>query len=228
MDALGHTVNKSELGRPHRRRVDRGAIGCSGGAGVSRLLLLGRPDPDRPSGHAGPAVDWVSVRRSRRARHAGGLPGGGRHHAAGAVELDRTGDQPGGAAVVGVAGAAARAARHSRLAGGAAAAVDLRDVHPAFGACVCVVGGGVELAADAGRAGVGVRRCGAADAHRQPAVCGDGPAGVLRRLAVFREGGGDPVRGVHDCGAARTCDVVGFVGGRCGAEGFGCGYRRWR
>ncbi len=30
----------------------------------------------------------------------------------------------------------------------------------------------------------------------------DGPAGVLRRLAVLREGGGDPVRGVHDCGAA--------------------------
>ena len=37
---------------------------------------------------------------------------------------------------------------------------------------VRVVGGGVELAADAGRDGVGVRRCDPAGAHRQPALCG--------------------------------------------------------
>src|SRR6185503_3012014 len=107
-----------ELGRPRRRRADRRAIGRSGGAGVSWLFLLGRPDPDRPGGHAKPAVAGVSVRRSRRSRDAGGVPGGGWHHQAGSIELDRAGDQPGGDAVVGVTGAVAGAARHSRLAAG--------------------------------------------------------------------------------------------------------------
>src|SRR5258708_6094934 len=82
--------------------------------------------PARPRWQAGPAVAGVPVRRSRRACHAGGVPGGGWHHPARALELDRASDQPGGAAAVGVAGAVARTARHSRLAAGAAVAVDVR------------------------------------------------------------------------------------------------------
>ena len=170
---LGPYVStRDELGRPHRCRADRGAAGRPGGAGVRRLLLLGRPDPDRPGGHPGPAVAGVPVRRPRRPRHAGRVPGGGRHHPAGAVELDRAGDQPGRAAAAGVAGAAAGAARDPGLAAGAAAAVDVRAVHSAGCARLRVVGGGAELAADAGRAGVGVRRRDPAGAHRQPALCG--------------------------------------------------------
>ena len=62
--------------------------------------------------------------------------------------------------------------RHSRLAPGAAGAVDVRVVHPAGGAGIRVVGGGAEFAADAGRAGMGVRGRGVVGAHRQPAVRG--------------------------------------------------------
>ena len=40
----------------------------------------------------------------------------GAHHPAGAAGLDRTGDQPGGAAAAGLAGAVARAVRDPRLA----------------------------------------------------------------------------------------------------------------
>ena len=128
----------------------------------------------------------------------------GRHHPAGAAELDRAGDQPGGAATAGVAGAAARAARHPGLAAGAADAADVRAVHPAGRAWIRVVGRGAELAADARRAGLGVRPtrscwCAPAiSATRSPALLV-----YLRRPAVLREGRGDPVRRVRGRRAAR-------------------------
>ncbi len=60
-------------------------------------------------------------------------------------------------------------------------------VHTAGRAGVCVVGGGAELAADARRDGVGVRRRDAAGAHRQPAVCGHGAAVYVGGLLFFEK-----------------------------------------
>ncbi len=89
------------------------------------LILTGR------AGTQGLLSRRLSVRRSRRTRDARGVPGGGRHHPTRAVELDR----PAISLVVlqldCVSGAAARAARDSRLAAGAAASVDVRVVHAA-------------------------------------------------------------------------------------------------
>src|SRR5579875_3154580 len=119
--------------------------------------------------------------------------------------LDRSGDQPGGVAAAGLAGVVARAASDPGLAAGTAGSVDVRALHPAGCSGFRVVGGGAELAADAGGAGLGLRRCRAASAYRQPALRGDGPAGLPRRPAVLREGGGDSVRGVRRHGTAVTC-----------------------
>ena len=112
--------------------ADRAAAGGAGGAGVRRLLLLGRPDPGRPGRHAGAAVAVVPVRRPRRPRDA-------RRRSWSPACITRLAPlvwivargQPGGAAAAGLAGAAAGAARDPRLASGAAGAVDLRVVHPA-------------------------------------------------------------------------------------------------
>ena len=141
------------------------------------------------------------------------------------------GHQPGRAATAGVAGAAARTARDPRLAARAAGAVDVRALHATGCAGVRVVGRGVELAADARRDGVGVRRRHPAGAHRQSALrASPGLLVYLRRPAVLREVGGHSVRRVHDHRAAGprhrsglTDDGVAprdpVVGGVTGADG---------
>src|SRR6478609_9405474 len=99
-----------------RRRSDRGGACRARGAGVRRLLLLGRPDPGGPGGHTGPAVLAISVRRSRRPCDAGGVPGRRDHDPTGAAGVVLAGLEPGGAATAGVAGIAAHAARDPGLA----------------------------------------------------------------------------------------------------------------
>ena len=68
---------------------------------------------------------------------------------------------------------------------------------PLGGARVRLVGGGTELAADAGRAGLGVRRRDPAGAHRKSALRDHRDAGLFRRPAVLREVGRHPVRRLH-------------------------------
>ena len=200
-----------ELGRPHRCRADRGAARRSGGARLQRLLLLGRPDPHWPGRHPGPALGGVPVRRPRRPRHARRVSGRRRDHPARAAAVVPTGDQPDRAATAGVAGAAAGTARDSGLAARAAGSADLRAVHPDGCAGLRVVGRRVELAADAGGAGVGVRgRC-STGAHRQSALRRDGSAGIRRRPAVLRKGGRHPVRRVRGRRAAGLCHRHGFT-----------------
>ena len=155
-------VTSARTGPPYRRVVVGRAVALVAVQLVIRavlafrwLLLLGRPDSDRQGRHPGPAVAVVPVRRPRRPRDAGRLPGRRGDHPVGAAGVDGSGDQPGGAAAAGLAGAVARAARHPRLAAGAADPADVRAVHAVGRAGVRLVGGGAELAADAGRAGVG-------------------------------------------------------------------------
>ncbi len=241
MGPAGRSEATGELGPSQRRRADRAAAGPSGGAGVSGLLLLGRSDPHRASRYPGPVVAVLPVRRSRRPRHARGVPDRRGDHPAGAVELARPRDQPHRAAVGGVTGAVARTAGHPRLAARAADAVGLRAVHTARRARVRVVGGRAELAADDRRAGVGVRRRDPAGADGQPALRGHGRGGVPCRSAVLREGGGDSVRrvrrrrtaGLGDgrsrCRADGVASRSAVVGGVAGAHGgVGRGVRRRR
>src|SRR6478609_3767993 len=61
----GSGATRESMGPTHRRRADRAAVGRSGSGRVRWLLLLGRPDPDRPGGHPQPIVRVVPVRRPR-------------------------------------------------------------------------------------------------------------------------------------------------------------------
>lgn len=181
---------------------------------------MGRLDPRRQGRHWGPVVAVVPVRRPRRPRDARCLPGCGRHYPGGTPGVDRTSDQPGGAAAAGVAGVAARVVCDIELAAGTPDPIDVRAVHTASGAGVRVVGGCAQLAADAGRAGVGVRRCHPAGADRQPPLRRHRCPGLPRWPAVLREGRGDPVRLLRGGRAAVPCArrPVSFgdgVAGRC-------------
>src|SRR6478752_246232 len=139
-----------------RRRIDRGGTRGARGAGVRRLLLLGRPDPGGAGGHAEPAVLALPVRRPRRPRDARRIPGRRSHHPAGAAGVVLAGPEPGGAAAAGIAGIASHPAPDPGLAAGAAGAADIRVVHPAGVAGVRRVGRRAEFAAEAGRVGLGV------------------------------------------------------------------------
>ena len=76
-------------------------------------LHLGTP-AQNPFGQAD--VEAGPFQVTTTAYHASGLPGRRRHNRPGAAELDRTGHQPGGAAIAGLAGAVTRAARDPVLA----------------------------------------------------------------------------------------------------------------
>ena len=125
------------------------------------------------------------------------IPRRRRHHPPCPAQLGRPRHQPRCSAAARLAGAAARTPRHPRLAARPPHPPGLRPLHPTGHPRVRLVGSGIELAADARRDGLGMRRRDPARAHRQSALRRHRDPRLLRRPALLREGRRHSVRRLH-------------------------------
>ena len=156
------------------------------------LILVGR------AGTQGLFSPTLPLRRPRRSRHARSVPRRRRDHPPRSAELDRPSHQPRRPATAGIPRTLAGPPRHPRLAARPPHPADVRPLHATRHSRIRLVGSRIELAADARRHGMGMRRRHLAGPHRQSALRRHRTSRLLRRPALLREGRRHSVRRLHD------------------------------